>query len=106
MEVRQGYKSADSKRQNADLRFGMRAYNENYLPAIVIVSSQVSEPVSRRYRSSQLLVLTGALGDETTSTFSFYKEVVGYKVSAFFERNSLKLRAEFGSVLKALLTPA
>ena len=88
MEVRQGYKSADSKRQNADLRFGMRAYNENYLPAIVIVSSQISEPVSRRYRSSQLLVLTGTWGDETASTFSFYKEIVGYDLAAFFKRNS------------------
>ena len=31
-EVRQGYKSADSKRQNADLAFGLKAYSENYLP--------------------------------------------------------------------------
>jgi hypothetical protein len=106
MEIRQGYKSADSKRQNADLRFGLRAYNENYLPAVVIVSSQVSEPVSRRYRSSQLLVLTGTSGNATTSTFSFYQEVVGYNLAGFFERNSPKLRAEFGSVLKALLSPA
>lgn len=105
MEIRQGYKSADSKRQNADLRFGLRAYNENYLPAVVIVSSQVSEPVARRYRSSQLLVLTGTIGDATTSTFTFYKTVVGYNLAAFFERNSPELRAQFGNVLKALLTP-
>lgn len=105
MEVRQGYKSADSKRQNADLRFGMRAYNENYLPAVVIVSSQVSEPVLRRYRSSQLLVLTGTWGDATTSTFSFFGEVVGYDLANFFERNSSRLREEFGSVLRTLLTP-
>jgi len=105
MEIRQGYKSADSKRQNADLRFGLHAYNENYLPAVVIVSSQVSEPVARRYRSSLLLVLTGSTGDATTSTFSFYKEVVGYDLAAFFQRNSPELRAQFGNVLKALLTP-
>ncbi|MGH9942816.1 MAG: hypothetical protein ACRD9R_10730 [Pyrinomonadaceae bacterium] len=105
MEVRQGYKSADSKRQNADLRFCTRAYNENYLPAIVIVSSQVSAPVSRRYRASQLLVLTGIRGTKTESTFSFYREVVGYDLAGFFERNSLKLRMEFGGTLQALLTP-
>ncbi|HEY9285893.1 MAG TPA: hypothetical protein VIP46_20760 [Pyrinomonadaceae bacterium] len=105
MEIRQGYKSADSKRQNADLRFGLRAYNEEYLPAIVIVSSQVSEPVSRRYRNALLLVLTGTRGDATQSTFAFFKEVVGYDLAAFFERNSPRLRAEFGSVLKALLSP-
>lgn len=106
MEVRQGYKSADSKRQNADLRFGLRAYNENYLPAVVIVSSQVSAPVIRRYRGAQLLVLTGTLGADTESTFEFYREVVGYDLAAFFERSSPKLREEFGKVLKALLTPA
>ncbi|HEX5706612.1 MAG TPA: hypothetical protein VFX96_04920 [Pyrinomonadaceae bacterium] len=106
MEVRQGYKSADSKRQNADLRFGVRAYNENYLPAVVIVSSQMSAPVIRRYRASQLLVLTGAGGTDIDSTFAFYREVVGYDLAAFFERNSLRLREEFGRVLHALLSPA
>jgi hypothetical protein len=105
MEVRQGYKSADSTRQNADLRFGLRAYNENYLPAVVIVSSQVNASVIRRYRGAQLLVLTGTWGADTESTFAFYKEVVGYDLAAFFERNSPKLREEFGKVLKALLTP-
>jgi len=106
MEVRQGYKSADSKRQNADLRFGLRAYNENYLPAVVIVSSQVSAPVIRRYRGAQLLVLTGTWGADTESTFSFYREIVGYDLAAFFERNSPRLREEFGRVLQNLLTPA
>lgn len=106
MEIRQGYKSADSKRQNADLRFGIRAYNEKYLPAIVIVSTQVNETVSRRYRNALLLILTGTRADATQSTFTFIKEVVGYDLTAFFERNSPKLREEFGNVLKALLSPA
>lgn len=107
MEIRQGYKSADSKRQNADLRFGLRAYNENYLPAVVIVSSQLNETVSRRYRNSLLLILKGTTSNNTTgSTFAFYKEVVGYDIAAFFERNSAKLREEFGAILRALLTPS
>ncbi len=107
MEIRQGYKSADSKRQNADLRFGMRATNEGYLPAIVIVSTQVSETVIRRYRSSQMHVLTGTLGnDATESTFAFFKEVVGYDLRGFFEQNKMKIRSEFAKVLKSLLSPA
>jgi hypothetical protein len=105
MEIRQGYKSADSKRQNADLRFGLRSYNENYLPAIVIVSTQVSQPVARRYRAAQLLVLTGSLGDAAESTFSFFKDIVRYDLAGFFERNSPKLREEFGAILRGLLTP-
>lgn len=103
-EVRQGYKSADSKRQNADLRYGIRAYQAGLLPAFGIMSSQVSEPVLHRYRNDGMLVLTGALADDpTVSTFAFFKEVVGYDLAAFFERNSETLRAEVRSVVDRLL---
>ena len=106
-EVRQGYKSADSKRQNADLRFGTRAYNENYLPVLTIVSKQISTPVSRRYRSAQLLVLMGTPhDDDTVSTFQFYSTVVNYDLADFFSRNSPILRKEFTEVLRVLLSPA
>ncbi|MHB1863177.1 MAG: hypothetical protein ACYCVL_09425 [Gemmatimonadaceae bacterium] len=105
-EVRQGYKSADSKRQNADLRFGMRATNENYLPVVSIVSTQASQTVCKRYSSAQILVLLGTLDDDTSSTFSFFKRVVGYDLAAFFERNSPKIKKDFRAILGALLSPA
>lgn len=104
-EVRQGYKSADSKRQNADLRFGMRAYQESLLPVVAIMSSQVSLPVVNRYRTDGMLVLTGVLnGDETVSTYSFFRNVVGYDLAALFERNSETLANEVNKVVKALLS--
>lgn len=106
MEVRQGYKSADSKRQNADLRFGMRASNDGYLPAIVIVSSQMSAPVIRRYRAAQMLVLVGKSGSSAESTFTFFQDVVGYDLVAFFKQNSPRLRDEMDKVLHGLLTPS
>lgn len=105
-EIRQGYKSADSKRQNADLRFGIRAYQAYLLPVFAILSSQVSDPVIRRYRSDGMLVLTGVPdGDSTISTFAFFKDVVGYDLAAFFERNSGHLKHEVRAVIKGLLTP-
>jgi hypothetical protein len=104
-EVRQGYKSADSKRQNADLRYCTRAYNENYLPVLSIVSTQASTPVCRRYRAAQLLVLLGTYEADTLSTFTFYRNVVGYDLPEFFERNSARLRDEFTQVLRQLLSP-
>ena len=83
-EVRQGYKSADSKRQNADLRFGIRAYQENLLPALVIFSAQVSDPVAQRYRKDGMLILTGTLSqDPSRSTFAFFKEIIGYDLASF-----------------------
>lgn len=107
MEIRQGYKSADSKRQNADLRFGMRAASEGYLPAIVVVSTQVSETVIRRYRTSHIHVLTGLTNDDAqTSTFAFFEQIVGYDLAGFLRRNSPALRTEFTKVLKGLLSPS
>ena len=47
-EVRQGYKSADSKRQNGDLSNAMQAYGHGYLPSIVIMSTQINYAVRQR----------------------------------------------------------
>lgn len=51
-EIRQGYKSADSKRQNTDLRFGARSYQCGHVPVVAVLSSQVSETVIARYRDA------------------------------------------------------
>lgn len=105
-EVRQGYKSADSKRQNADLRFGMRAYQENLLPSLIILSSQVSEAVAQRYRKDGMLVLTGTSSrDPNLSTFAFFKEIVGYDLASFFDRNSSVIKSEVKIIIEKLLSP-
>lgn len=105
-EVRQGYKSADSKRQNADLSFGSRAGAEGYLPAFLIISEQVSQVVVQRYRDSAMIVLSGSLhGSDVTSSFLFCDSVLQYSLSNFFERNSSYLRREVENVLRILLEP-
>ncbi|MGN0845822.1 MAG: hypothetical protein ACI4RA_00380 [Kiritimatiellia bacterium] len=105
-EIRQGYKSADSKRQNADLRFGARAYQNGHLPVVAILSSQVSEAVIGRYRNAGMLVLTGLhSNDPTVSTFAFFKEVVGYNLEHFFIRTSPKIKEVIHSLIEKLLTP-
>jgi hypothetical protein len=105
-EVRQGYKSADSKRQNADLRFGMRAYQENLLPSLIILSSQVSETVAQRYRKDGMLVLTGTDNqDPNLSTFAFFQNIVGYDLASFFERNSSVIKSEVRIIIEKLLSP-
>lgn len=106
-EVRQGYKSADSKRQNADLRFGLAAYDEGYLPVILVISTQVSSVVIERYRQNKMLVLTGTLvNDDTRSTYTFFDSVVGYSLSGFFERNAPQIREQVAHILERLLSPA
>lgn len=105
-EVRQGYKSADSKRQNADLRYGVRAYQSGLLPAFAIMSSQVSEPVLRRYRGDGMLVLTGILDDNPTiSTFAFFDQIVEFDLAGFFERNKEQFQFELQQIIRQLLAP-
>lgn len=104
-EIRQGYKSADSKRQNADVRFGVRAYQDaNLLPVIAIVSTQASDVVCRKYRDHRLLVLRGHL-EGPDSTFVFYRDVIGYDLADFFRRNRTAIRQVFEAMITALLDP-
>ena len=51
--------------------------------------------------------MTGTLGsnDALTSTYDFMREVVGYDLAGFFERNAGELRDEVARVLQTLLDP-
>jgi len=105
-EVRQGYKSADSKRQNADLRNAVRAYNENYLPVVMVLSNQINSTVKRRYSNAQILVLSGKLnGDPTTCTYAFFKDIVGFDLAGFFKKNETVIQSEIKDILRGLLEP-
>lgn len=106
-EVRQGYKSKDSKRQNADIANATIAYKKAYLPCAVILSAQIDNDILERYRRRQWTILTGRMGlnDPHASTYDFMREIVGYDLAAFFARHSATLRTELESVLKSLLSP-
>ena len=52
-EIRQGYKSRDSKRQNADIANAAAAYANGYLPCAAILSDQIDADVRLRYRSER-----------------------------------------------------
>jgi len=106
-EARQGYKSADAKRQNADLQFATNALSENYLPVLSVISTQTSETVIRRYKNAKMLVITGNTSiDDTVSTYAFFRNAVGYPLDEFFRRNADKMRKRCRAVLEKLLTPA
>ncbi|MBS0504702.1 MAG: hypothetical protein JSS55_13070 [Proteobacteria bacterium] len=106
-EVRQGYKSKDSKRQNADIANASTAYIKSYLPCAVILSNQIDGDVLLRYRAEKWVVITGLIGrnDPMISTYDFMRDVIGYDLAGFFERNAGTLRIEVDKVLRALLAP-
>ncbi|AGL14259.1 hypothetical protein [Actinoplanes sp. N902-109] len=104
-EVRQGYKSADSKRQNADLANAAQALGHGYLPVLAIMSTQINTVVRARYLTGNWSVLLGTVGadDPQHSTFDFLREVVGYDLAGFFQRNMAELRTGVEGILRQLL---
>lgn len=106
-EVRQGYKSKDSKRQNADIANAATAYTKSYFPCVLLLSTQIDSDILTRYRAERWSVLTGHVGlnDPLHSTYDFVEHIIGYDLADFFERNKATLRKELDQVLQALLTP-
>jgi hypothetical protein len=105
-ETRQGYKSKDSKRQNADIANAAKAYAYLYIPVLLLFSNQIDGDVASRYRENLWLLLSGTTkGTTTTSTYTFCRDVVGYDLGQFYEDNSARSRKEIEKVLKTLLSP-
>ncbi len=103
-EVRQGYKSKDSKRQNADIANASSAYTNFYMPALVLLSTQIDEGVATRYMQARWLLLTGTTnGRDVDSAYGFCRDVLGYNLAAFYETYSPRIKAELESVLSTLL---
>ena len=104
-EVRQGYKSKDPKRQNADISNAANAYAYHYVPVVMLLSTQIDSDVADRYRRARWLLLRGTTqGTATNSTYVFMKDVVGYDLAGFFESNSSLIRKEIELVLRRLLS--
>lgn len=103
-EVRQGYKSNDAKRQNADVSNASSAYAYRYLPVMVLLSVQIPDNLAERYTRARWLILRGTIsGSSTDSTYVFCRDVLGYDLAGFFRRNSTAIKAETLAVFEGLL---
>ena len=103
-EVRQGYKSKDSKRQNGDIDNIAVAWAQGYMPVFAIFSGQIDGDLVLRYQNSRGGMLVGRTdGDATVSLFAFCKDILGFDLASFFQRNSPAIRAEVHATLEALL---
>lgn len=103
-EVRQGYKSMDSKRQNADIANASNAYANLYMPVLLLLSTQIDEALIIRYTQARWLLLTGNIsGSNIDSSYAFCREAIGYDLGGFFERNSMRIKGELKRTLAALL---
>ncbi len=103
-EVRQGYKSKDSKRQNADVSNAANAYASKHLPVVLLLSTQIDSDVAERYTRAQWLILQGTVGGTSIdSTYVFCRDVLGYDLAGFFRRNSAAIKKETLAVFEGLL---
>jgi hypothetical protein len=103
-EVRQGYKSKDSKRQNGDIDNIAVAWAQGYMPVFAIFLAQIDSDLVLRYRNSRGGILVGCTdGDSIVSLFAFCKEVLGFDLSDFFRRNAPAIKKEVHETLGTLL---
>ena len=104
-EIRQGYKSQDSKRAKGDIVNGSHALNSAYQMFVMVMSMQIPNAVRSRYERSNICVMTGNLQDDgpLTSTYAFFRQVVGYDLAGFFERNSQVFRDQTHAILTSIL---
>jgi hypothetical protein len=103
-EVRQGYKSKDSKRQNADIDNIAVAWSQGYLPVFAIFSGQIDNDLVLRYKNSRGGVIIGNLkGSPYESLFVFCKEILDYDIEGFFRKNTSSIKREMHNTLEVLL---
>lgn len=103
-EVRQGYKSNDAKRQNADVSNAANAFAHRYLPVMALLSVQIPDNLAERYQRAHWLILRGTVGGTATdSTYVFCREVLGYDLADFFRRNTAAIKSETMAVFEGLL---
>ncbi len=104
-EVRQGYKSKDSKRQNADIDNATVAWANDYLPVFAIFSSQIDSDIVLRYRNNRCGVLIGTTnGNNQASLYAFCEQILDYDLAGFFKRQSTVIKKEIHDVLEVLLS--
>ena len=103
-EVRQGYKSKDSKRQNADIANASNAYANGYIPCLMVMSSQIDDDIVIRYRQAKWVILQGYPHlSRYESTYSFFRDVVGFDFASFMSENQEFFKAEIHGVLNQLM---
>lgn len=103
-EVRQGYKSKDSKRQNGDISNAANAYANGYIPCLMAMSAQIDDDIVARYRQAKWFILQGRINTSPyDSTYDFYRDVIGFDLAAFMTDNQAYFQAEIYRILDQLM---
>ena len=103
-EVRQGYKSKDSKRQNADIANAANAYANGYIPCLMVMSAQIDDDIVARYNVAKWTILQGYIDTSPlASTFTFFEQVIGFNFVQFMNDNQEYFKERIQQVLERLM---
>ena len=103
-EVRQGYKSKDSKRQNADIANAANAYANGYIPCLMVSLRKLMMILLQDTVRQKWLLLQGYINASPyTSTYDFYKNVIGFDLAKFMSDNQEHFQAEIHRILDQLM---
>lgn len=103
-EVRQGYKSKDSKRQNADIANAANAYANGYIPCLMVMSAQIDDDIVARYNVAKWAILQGYIETSAlASTFTFFEQVIGFDFVQFMNSNQEYFKRKIQHVLEQLM---
>ncbi len=103
-EIRQGYKSKDSKRQNADIANAANAYANGYIPCLMVLSAQIDDDIVSRYDLAKWAILQGVVeASSCSSTFHFFNQVIGFDFVGFMDENQDYFRSKISYVLEQLM---
>jgi hypothetical protein len=76
------------------------------MPTVVLLSTQIDGDIVIRYTQARWLLLTGTKdGSPTESTHAFCRDILGYDLAGFLERNSTRFKAKLEKALIARLKP-
>lgn len=72
----------------------------------MLFSTQIDVDVVKRYKERHRVMLIGTThGSTTERSYAFCRDVIGYDLAAFFEKNAFRIKESIESVLKSLLSP-
>ena len=70
----------------------------------MVMSAQIDESIVTRYSDEKWLILLGCTGNSPyTSIYSFFREIIGFDLAGFMDRNQNYFQREINSILNRLM---
>ena len=87
-----------------DIANASNAYANGYIPCLMVMSSQIDDDIVIRYRQAKWVILQGYPHlSRYESTYSFFRDVIGFDFASFMSENQEFFKAEIHGVLNQLM---